>query len=307
MNPRVRTAYLILAHDKPLHLGKLVAALSTPSAAILIHLDARADESRFRHVPAAHFCSPRVPVYWGEFSQVEAILLLLRHAVRLGCDRYVLLSGSDYPVQPVSYIRRFFQSRTATEFINIVSMPSREAGKPLSRLTEFRHRSDASPLRRALRSVLVWTRALPRERDPVRGLAGLQPFAGSTWWAITHAAAEFILHFTAVHPRIVRFFHNVDCPDEAFFQTILGNSPFRDRLQRNLTYADWSGGGDSPAYLDDRHLEMFRAPGPLVQSDVYGSGEYLFARKFSDAHPDVVDELATIIRSKGEPGGEMEP
>jgi len=294
----MRIAYLILAHENPAHLEKLVEALAAPSDAIFIHLDAKSDDSRFRRLSSARFCARRVPVYWGDFSQVEAILVLLQDAVRVGFDRYVLLSGSDYPVQPMSYIRGFLQSHPATEFINIVSMPSRAAGKPLSLLTKFRHRATTSPFRRALRSGLVRAGALSRQRDPARGLGGLQPFAGSTWWAVTHPATKFILDFTAARTRFVRFFHNVTCPDEIFFHTILGNSPFSTRMQPSVTYADWSDGGDSPAYIDGRHLELFRAPAPLIQSGAEGTGEYLFARKFSDRRPDIALEVDRIIRAR---------
>jgi hypothetical protein len=298
----IRLAYLVLAHENPHHLRRLIAALHSPGASFIIHVDAKSAMSDFEEVrnsPGVHLCSKRIPVYWGDFSQVEAILLLLRESVRRqGFDRYVLLSGSDYPVQPPSYVYTFFARHPDIEFINCVAMPNVAVGKAMSRLTTFRHRDTDSPARRLLRRGLVMARMLPRERDPVTGLHGLKPYAGSTWWAVTHRAVEHILDFTDAQPDIVRFFHNVVCADESYFQTVLGNSPLRTRFRRNVTYADWSGGGSSPAYIGAKHLARFREPGPLLQHDGYGRGEYLLARKFSDSRADVVDELDRILRGR---------
>ena len=87
------------------------------------------------------------------------------------------------------------------------------------------------------------------------------------------------------------FFKNTFCPEESFFQTILGNSPYKARIQRGLTYTDWSGGGQSPAYITEDHLELFLAAPSVSLSDHYGSGEVLFARKFTDEAEELVSQI----------------
>ena len=76
--------------------------------------------------------------------------------------------------------------------------------------------------------------------------------------------------------------------NESFFQTLLGNSPYKARIQRNLTYIDWSGGGASPAYITEKHLEFFEATQSITLEEIYGAGEILFARKFSDEAVNIV-------------------
>jgi hypothetical protein len=39
------------------------------------------------------------------------------------------------------------------------------------------------------------------------------------------------------------------------FQTILGNSPFKDMYAGNLTYTDWSLGGPHPCNIEMRHVD----------------------------------------------------
>jgi hypothetical protein len=95
--------------------------------------------------------------------------------------------------------------------------------------------------------------------------------------------------------QVVDFFKNTVCSDESFFQTILGNSHFRSRIVRNLTYADWSAGGASPAYITEKHLALFQSTLSFAPDDVYGGGEMLFARKFLDESEDLVAKLENQI------------
>ncbi|HEV2146718.1 MAG TPA: beta-1,6-N-acetylglucosaminyltransferase [Longimicrobiaceae bacterium] len=299
----MKIAYLVLAHDNPKHLERLAGALSSRSSAVFVHIDRRSSLDRFSNLPrdSVHVSRERIPVYWGDFSQVDAILLLLRSALsaRDRFDYFVLLSGTDYPLQPAAYIESFFERNRGREFMNIVRMPCEAAGKPISRLTTYRPRPDASRVTRFGRKLLVRTGVIPARRDYEPHLRGLAPYAGSTWWALSRDACTYILSFADTERRVVEFFEHTVCPDESFFQTILGNSPFRERIERNLTYADWSAGGDSPAYLTEQHLELFEASAHVTLDDVYGVGEALFARKFRDEAADLVVRLDRRARGSG--------
>ena len=92
----------------------------------------------------------------------------------------------------------------------------------------------------------------------------------------------------------MQFFRHTHIPEEVFFQTILGNSPYRSSMQRSLTYTDWSGGGPHPADITEAHLEFLTATASIVVDDVYGKGEVLFARKFSDDAEEVVLRLEQL-------------
>ncbi|CAA9892228.1 conserved hypothetical protein [Candidatus Methylobacter favarea] len=242
----------------------------------------------------------RIPVYWGDFSQVEAILILLRLALaeQRRFDYFVLLSGTDYPLQPVSYIESFFASNRGKEFINIVQMPCEAVGKPISRLTTYKPSPGDSQIARIMRKLLVTTGVSSVDRDYKSHLRNLVPHGGSEWWALSREACEYIQSFVDNKPQVVNFFKHTVCPDESFFQTIIGNSPYKARTQRNLTYADWSGGGANPAYLTKIHLEFLTATASMTLDDLYGTGEILFARKFSDEAEEIVLWLDQLISEK---------
>jgi hypothetical protein len=288
-------AYLIATHDAPNQTGRLIEALSSPRAGFFVHVDAKSKLRLFSSLQgdAVHFIKKRVRVYWGDFSQVQASLNLMEAA--LGSpqrfERFVLLSGSDFPLRSSDYIERFFAANANKEFINSVPIPSAAAKKPLSRITEYRVRRAAPAAVRVLQKILLRCGLMPATRDHLACFGSVVPFGGSSWWALSREACELILAFVARNPAIVRFFHNTFCPDESLFQTILNNSPLRARVVRNLTFADWSEGGANPAFLSEKHLALF-GTGPFVASDaVYGTGELLFARKFRDADAGLVEKL----------------
>lgn len=299
----MRIAYLILAHNTPNHLKRLINALQFENDDFFIHVDRKsplADYSTI-HGSNIYFTEPRIPVYWGEFSQVRAIVNLFRHSLTTGNDYSyrVLLSGSDYPLRSADQIHRFFDRHSGSEFINMVAMPNEAVNKPISRLDQYNLQSDGmvpKKIRDILDRFLSGTGQNVRCRDHRRYLGTLVPYGGSTWWALTTAACRYILDFMENNTGVVDFFVNTLCPDEMFFQTILGNSPFRMNVRRNLTFADWASPGRKPAFIDEKHIELFEAnQGVIVTDDTYGKGELLFARKFPDDSGRLVSRIDNLI------------
>jgi hypothetical protein len=296
----MKIAYLILAHNNAQHLQRLISALTTDSSSFFIHLDRKTERSPFLSIGGdnVHFTEQRAAVHWGDFSQVEAVLILLQAAQAGGFDRCVLLSGADYPLRSALAIERFFAAEPEREFMNLVAMPSQAAGKSLSRLSTYQLRATDPLLLRAGRKALMLAGVLPRQRDYQAHLGALAPYAGSTWWALSRAACDHILAFAARETSVVEFFKNTQCPDESFFHTILGNSPFRRHIARNLTYTDWSDGGASPANMAQQHLTLFKARSSFPADDTYGAGAMLFARKFTDQSAQLVARMDRQIKEQ---------
>ena len=298
----MRIAYLITVYDNPKHLQRLIRVLSSPSCAFFVHVDRKSNSSIFSNVNGKNVCFPqeKITVYWGDFSMIEAVLVLLRTAFadHRHFDRFVLLSGTDFPLQPAKYIENFFKHNSGAEFMNKVRMPSEAAGKPISRLTTYRIRPGKNRTLNGIRRILTKVYSIIKKRDYQFYLRDLIPYGGTTWWAITRNACEYILEFINKESQIIKFFKNVYIPEESFFQTILGNSPFKSNILRNLTYADWSAGGRNPALLTEKHIEFFKSNPSITIKDVYGAGELLFARKFSDKTQNLTKQLERLIREK---------
>jgi hypothetical protein len=298
----VRIAYLILAHDQPAHLQRLVARLSAPGAAFFVHIDAKSDLAAFAALaPAVTFCQRRVNGAWGDISLVEATLELMRCAASGpgGFDRYVLLSGACYPLYTPADIGAFFERHRTTEFIETFALPDVRYGKPLERITQVSIRK-GKPLRRfrwPLQNFL--NRVLPL-RDYRKVLKG-ELVTGSQWWCLSGDAVKYVLEMTAREPQVYRFCKFVDCPDEFYFQYVLWNSPFRASISHSLTFTRWSPGKTGPDVLDAGYLPQFA--GPVIHASEFKNspGErraVLFARKFSAASAPVLDAIDAMAAGR---------
>jgi hypothetical protein len=277
--------------------------LSHDADRCFIHIDAKAPLGRFAAAAGetAELIEPRISVYWGDFSLIEAAHALMSAAIgwRWQFDRFVLLSGVDYPLQPAAYIHDHFRRHANSEFINAVRIPCEAAGKPWSRIEGFRCRSADSPWKKAQFRLKVRLGLRSAMRPYAQVLGDLVPFGGSAWWALSRGAVEHVLRFFVERPEVIAFYENVHFPDESLFQTIIMNSPFAATVRRNLTYTDWTEGGSRPSLLGARHVDLFERQPQVIVDGVYGSGEVLFARKFSDADASLVDRLDEVIARRG--------
>jgi Core-2/I-Branching enzyme len=302
-------AYLILAHQAPVHLGRLITSLESESSTVVVHLDRKSDPEEFMHLAGTNvrFTDERVDVQWGYFSQVEAILVLLRSGLAdpRRFDRFVLLSGVDYPLRSAEYIEQFFEAHRDREFINLVEIPDESVGKPITRLTTYQPDPGTGPVSRRARDLVMRIGRRIYRRDYESRLDGRVPYGGSTWWALSREACECIVRFEASEPRVVDFFRHVICPDESFVHTIIGNSQFRDNAVRNLTYSDWAPGSANPSRITEAHLDRLLTVRALGPSAVAGTHEFLFARKFSDDDHELVADVDRLIGRDGRCGPGM--
>jgi hypothetical protein len=308
----MRIAYLIMAHDQPDHLHRMVKALDCDGVGFYIHIDNKVKLSTFRpgmlEKENVHFLRARVDVQWMGFSQVEAILMLMQEASRF--DYCVLLSGSDYPIKSNSLIRKFFET-SDKEFIMFHRLEDRPSWKDK---IEYFYPIDLVPIYGHSRGIeksywrrLFWGFFLKyRWLMPKRSyMAGMIPYGGSEWWMLSYGCVAYVLRFVQENPRFASFYRYTHSADEMFFQSIILNSEWARRVQNfdaymewrsvpsnikedsmlaensfNLRYMDWSKERERPSILDERDWHNIRR-----SSD-------LFARKF---HPIRSAKLLDLI------------
>jgi hypothetical protein len=280
-------AFLISAHHEPETLRRLVEALDEPWVQFFIHVDAKTEIAPFlaalKDLPRVHFVDKRVKVYWAGWSQIEATLTLMRAAFETepACERFVFISGACYPTRSNKALRDFLLAEPL-DYITSVRVPNVEESKPLSRFSCWRF--EGGNREKGAKAFGIKLINKVAERLPIRnwkkGLKGLLPYAGSSWWALTRDTVAYILSFAAAHPAILTFFHHVAYPDEAFFQTVIMNSPIASRVRRNLTYTDWSNPAERPCHITANHVDALTAQSPPDRP-------CFFARKFSSKNADV--------------------
>lgn len=291
----MKIAYLMLVHDNPGVLNRLITALVCKDCGFFMHIDRKADIQQFSGIRGDNIflTEQRVPVYHSGFTMVEATLLLLRGALNQpqDYDYFVLLGGTHYPLRSKEYIHRFLEKNRGSEFISIARMPSDAYGMPVSKLNRIYFEED-EPVRRFISRVLV--KLGLSQRDYRKYLGVVEPYGGSQWWVLTRQACGYIIEFLRANENLPRFFRNTCCPDEMFFHTILGNSPFRSRVRRNVTYLHWPA-RQRPVVLNSEHIRQIELLDQPWIDDEWGSGEALFARKFSDDNLKLLDRIDAMI------------
>jgi hypothetical protein len=104
--------YIILAHDNPAQLYRLINRLDQPEAFFYIHIDKRVDIKPFLiDKENVYFLDKRVAYPWGDIGGVHATLLAMQQIVKHHRNGYcILLSGQDYPIKSNRVIKEFYAS-----------------------------------------------------------------------------------------------------------------------------------------------------------------------------------------------------
>ena len=283
----LRPIYLVAAHYAPTRYAELLDALSP--AVVITHVDRKTDAAPFREAASTHPSvifvpdNERVDVVWGGWSQVAATLamLVLAQPIAEPDDYVIFLSGDSYPLQNTDGIQAFFAASDGAQYINSVSMPSLEQSKPLSRISHAYLEYNPRNGKRNFSRRLFNRTGFPR--NYVDALGGRQPRAGSTWWALTGEAVSWIIREVHRDEKFTKFCHYTKMPDEFFFQTLLGASPFSAKTRGSVMFADWSRPtGAKPAILDLEHIDELARHSLVTDNNGYGRSVALFARKVKD-------------------------
>jgi len=256
----VRIAYVILAHQLPEQLVRLVRRLDSPGALFLVHINRRSDDAIYRVARAGLAELDNVvflrrhKLYWGAFGHVRATIEGLDELYRRSAqfDYVALLTGQDYPIKPASAIERTLAQSGGRSFMAYDRLPGGLADG-MERITYWHSRRIGRPR--------GWHLRLPIRRQFPQQLV---PYGGSSYWWLSREAVDYVRSFVAEQPRFYRFFKHVDVPHEIFFHTILLNSPLRDSVVNDeLRYVDWTR-KPMPAIFGVGDLELLRRSPKLL-------------------------------------------
>ncbi|MBE5320740.1 DUF3405 domain-containing protein [Pedobacter sp. MR2016-19] len=255
-------SYLILAHENPKQLSRLIKALRSDNCNFVVHIDARIAidgfASYFENDAQVFFLQNREESQWGSFGLVDATLSGMKFIQKNSPEtsRVVLLSGSDYPLKSVRHIERFLEANPKKIFIDYFTIPHSKwnnGGK--SRFPNFEIIQENMKL-----------------------------YGGSQWWSFPYEVMEFVLSFLAFNPEFISYFKLVTIPDESFFQTLLFacEEPFIvDNLVNNsLRLIKWDYPFNHPRILTCKDEAIIKR------------SKHLFARKFK---PGISDSILSFL------------
>lgn len=296
----MRIAFLIMAHNSPPMLKALVAKLRHEDTAIYIHIDANTDESSFRAALAGHLVHfvnqpDRIAINYAGYSMVRATLSLLRLAYANKADRFVLLSGVDYPVQPLDTILSTISQNHEMLEVDRRLEPHRE-GRSESWFEKcaYAHYFGDNPWfgLRSRSPLLTKIADKIGSRLPRRKYA-LPIYYGSAWWSLTEPVVADILGKLRRQPKLFSWFGKSRSSSEMVFQTLAKaykqteisitlDQPANVKSSVPLHYVEFVPGENSP-----RDLTIVALPAIIASKALFcrkltpSSGELMAAL---DAH-----------------------
>lgn len=250
--------YLILAHNDVQNLKRLVERLNY-NADFLIHIDRKANINEFYAVfesfDNVRFLegNKRIKIYWGGYSIVQAELNLVTEALKSEEHlKYILLSGSDYPIKDHKYIYNFLLENKTIEFIRGIDL-DRLDNKELyanhidyyqkhdfpwiNRTDTFLFRACRAGVNRVLRKFKLSKKIRHHKFDL---------YQGSQWWGLSKACLSELVKIYKNNPNdYLNFKVGTFASDEKFFHTLFFNSSFR---KNNLF-----GGAEEAVQVENRH------------------------------------------------------
>lgn len=256
-----KQVFLIQAHKDIGQLNALVEHLRDDDFLVYVNLDRKCDLDPAAVHPAARLVRERIDVHWGTFSQVQAVLNSLRQILAEvpDFDKVLFLSAQDFPLLSNAALKEELAALAGRELLDTVAIGRAPGQWAADYRYQYFYPQGGARLRRL--ACALANRAMRATGITRRMPHGLQPWGGSSWWALSRECVRMLLERAEREPGLVRFFGRVACPDEMFFQTLVMNSPFRERvLGSNFRYVQWpESGSRNPKVLDEGDFERIAA------------------------------------------------
>lgn len=270
-------AYLILVHRFPEQFKRMFRAIHVPGNHYLVHVDKRSGGAMAADIAA--FLKPygnsamleSRKAVWGGYSLVDAELRGMAQLMKMGAEwkYFINLSGQDFPLKSQDYIADFLTRNAGKQFIRAVDQ---QIVRPdtMNRLDHIFIEAFSRIFRTGL---------------PQAFMAGVTPYIGTQWKAVTRAFCDFVCNDPGAEP-FKRFYKRTLIADEGFFQTVMMNAFNSGKVVNDdLRTIDWIPDGD-----------IKLRPRTFVTSDALRLtlSPDLFARKF-DANED--SEILTLLEA----------
>ena len=275
-------AYLVLAHDAPDQLERLIAHLlgNDGDDFVVLHVDRRSPlwPAEARRIAASFghrvtLIERPAAVRWGHFTQLRAIRLLIEGALERPFGLAHLVSGRDWRFAARAAVADAVVARPGACYIDTVRTEQQERMQHWwfhARL--LNPRVEGSTTYRAGKKLLriasrVATRFVARPQS-----YGSAWRKGSTWWSLPYDVCRAVAAELRALERSGRLRFTA-CSDEHVIQTIVATQ-YGERVVDARRYTDWSMGESSPKVLT-------RTDAPAILA----SGAW-FARKVDAATDD---------------------
>lgn len=277
-------AYIILVHQNPKQLDKLIQLLQGKHTVFFIHLDNKVDIASFKYLEGdkVFFVNNRVVCHWGGFSLVKATYNALTEAhtflKKQSITSYhcLLISGQDLPLKSPRNIDQFLNNNKETSFFYYWQLPYDnwwDGGMfRVTKLYLFNVRTYKKLNERVQKIIIFFglKRYLPLNRLKAIDKE-FKVYGSSQWFVINHDALNALMKHKNIYNKLVKAFRFSFAPDELFFISFYKYIQENERLHienKATTHVVFEGADPNPKFLEVKDLQS-----PF-------ENHTLFARKF---------------------------
>ena len=301
----MKIAYVILVHKDPHQIKRLVNSLKD-TGDFYIHVDKKSNIAQFREIFKKYknvfFTSKRHSVWWGGFSMNRGYMEGMMEAYNSdkNYERFVFMTGQDYPLMTNSEILQEFESHKNTEYIMAYKISTSTIPTDKDKIFKrwyFDFFINNKFLSRCYRSFMfrVITKHFPKKSLQVK-LNGkvVEPYFGQMLSAFTREGAKLIIDTYLYDKEFNRVMKRVHAAVEIYWQTVIFNSNLRKNTVQNgeehkiTEHFGWAPlhyhhyDVDTSIFTKDNFLELKNCG-------------YMFCRKvvpgISDELMDLIDEM----------------
>lgn len=258
---------LITAYKKVDHLIRLIESLNDDKDfSFYIHIDKKSKISddeilNLRNLNQVAVVVKKFNVNWGGYNHLKAFLFLAQEAIKDPQITYIhTITGQDFPVKSNREIKSFFDENEGSEYIESFPFPLEGwPGGGFDRIKYYNYYDKLNPsskVQKWLISFLVSIQKVFKMERKIDRVCG-KIYGGSTYWSLTRNFLSYVFDFIDRNPWFLKMFEHTFCAEEIFFQTIIMNSPFKNKvINCNLRYITWEyRNGSMPAILDSSDFE----------------------------------------------------
>ncbi len=300
----MKIAYLIMVHRDPEQIKRLVQSISD-SGDCYIHIDKKVDEGPFRQALTGlpvFYMKNRIRVNWAAWSMVQVYLELLEMAFLSDkhYDRFVFLTGQDYPLMTNAQILAEFSAHPETEYIMAYKISTSTIPTDKNKILKnwyFENPFNNKFLRRVWYSLTYRLLTKPFTKKslliPLNG-EQVEPYFGQMLSAFTREGARLLLDIYHNDSAYNKAMKKVHAAVEEYWQTIIFNSPLREKtVQGGQEHEITPHFGWAPLHYHTYDIEcsIFEEK----DFDTLKNCGYMFCRKvipgISDSLMDKIDEM----------------
>lgn len=280
-----KQAIIITVYKNWEYLEKLVRMLYLEFD-IYIHVDKKSKEIQNNEITileTKYKCNviKKYEICWGGINHLYAVIDLLKLAIKRSYLYYHIISGEDIPVcSKKDMLARFSNDDMIYITLNETTTMWNERYKYYYFLKNkdlrIRKYKWTNNLLLLIQKVCkICRNHIGQERHIYKGYL---------YSSLPYYAVEYVLEYIAQNNDFLKDLSYCLIPEEFFFQTILGNSQYRDKIAKKcLRYSVWEyKHGSIPGYLDENDIKQI------------DEGDFVFARKvnfkYSDKLIEILDE-----------------